>query len=68
MYNESVKTNEALFSDLFASKEFSEAKGETMGLIMDVKAYFEKQYEKTFANVPVVFKSDLEELQKTIYD
>lgn len=68
MYNEWIKTNEKLFTELFASEEFSKIKGETMNLSMDVKKHFEKQFESTLANFPVVLKSDVEELQKTIYD
>ena len=68
MYNEWIKTNEKLFADLFASEEFSKIKGETMTLAMDVKKHFEKQFESVLVNFPVVLKSDVEELQKTIYD
>lgn len=68
MMNEWVKVNEKLFTDLFASEEFSKVKGEALNLSMDVKKHFEKQFESTFANFPIVFKSDVEDLQKTIYD
>lgn len=68
VYNEWIKTNEQLFTELFASEEFSKIKGETMNLSMDVKKQFEKQFETLFANLPVVLKSDVEELQKTVYD
>lgn len=68
LYNEWVKTNEALFAELFASDEFSKVKGEALNLSMDVKKHFEKQFEQMFENYPVVFKSEVEELQKTIYD
>jgi len=68
LYNEWIKTNEKLFGELFASEEFSKVKGETMNLAMDVKKHFEKQFESVLSNFPVVLKSDVEELQKTIYD
>lgn len=68
MYAEWVKVNETLFTELFASEEFSKVKGEALNLSMDVKKHFEKQFESTFASYPVVFKSEVEELQKTIYD
>ncbi|WP_317899778.1 poly(R)-hydroxyalkanoic acid synthase subunit PhaE [Aurantibacillus circumpalustris] len=68
MYAEWVKVNEKLFTELFASEEFSKVKGEALNLSMDVKKHFEKQFESTFSNMPVVFKSEIEELQKTIYD
>lgn len=68
LYSEWVKVNEQLFSELFASEEFSKVKGEALNLSMDVKKHFEKQFENTFSNFPVVFKSEVEELEKTIYD
>ena len=68
MYGEWVKVNEQLFTELFASEEFSKVKGEALNLSMDVKKHFEKQFESVFANIPVVFKSEVEDLQKTIYD
>lgn len=68
MYSEWIKVNEQLFSELFASEEFSKVKGEALNLSMDVKKHFEKQFEGTFENLPVVFKSEIEELHKTIYD
>lgn len=68
MYAEWVKVNEQLFTELFASEEFSKVKGEALNLSMDVKKHFEKQFESSFSNMPLVFKSEVEDLQKTIYD
>lgn len=68
MYAEWVKVNEQLFTDLFASEEFSKVKGDALNLSMDVKKHFEKQFESTFENFPVVFKSEVEDLQKTVYE
>ncbi len=68
MYNEWIKVNEKLFTELFASEEFSKAKGEALNLSMDVKKHFEKQFESSFANFPMVFKSEVEDMQKTIYE
>lgn len=68
LYNEWVKVNEQLFTELFASEEFSKVKGDALNLGMDVKKHFEKQFEQTFENYPVVFKSEAEELHKTIYE
>ena len=39
-----------------------------MNLSMDVKKHFEKQFETMMANFPVVLKSDVEELNKTVYE
>ncbi len=68
LYNEFVKINEQLYADLFASDEFSKVKGEALNLGMDVKKHFEKQFENVFGQYPVVFRSEIEELYKTIYD
>ena len=68
VYNDWVKVNEQLLSELFATEEFSKVKGEALNLSMDVKKQFEKQFENMFENYPVVFRSEVEELYKTIYD
>jgi len=67
-YNEWLKTNETLFTELFESSEYSKLKGEILGISMDVKKQFEKQYESVFAIYPIVFKSETEELYKTVYE
>jgi hypothetical protein len=68
MYNEWVKVNEQLFTELFASDEFSKVKGDALNLSMDVKKHFEKQFESTFENFPVVLRSEAEDMQKTIHE
>lgn len=68
MYSEWMKVNEQLFTELFASEEFSKVKGEALNLSMDVKRHFEKQFEASFGDLPVAFKSEVEDMQKTIYD
>lgn len=68
MYAEWIKVNEQLFTELFASEEFSKVKGEALNLSMEVKTHFEKQFEHIFSNIPMVFKSEVEDLHKTIYE
>lgn len=67
-YNEWVKTNEDLFTQLFASEDFSKIKGDLLNVSMDVKKHFEKQFENVFGVYPVVFRSEVDELYKTIHD
>ncbi len=67
-YNEWVKTNEELFTELFGSEDFSKIKGELLNISMDVKKHFEKQFENVFNVYPVVFRSEVDELYKTIHD
>jgi polyhydroxyalkanoate synthesis regulator phasin len=67
-YNEWVKTNETLLTELFASEDFSKIKGDLLNTSMDVKKQFEKQFENVFNVYPVVFRSEVDELYKTIHD
>jgi hypothetical protein len=67
-YNEWVKVNEQLFTELFASEEFSKVKGEALNLNNELKKHFEKQFETTYSIYPIVFKSEVEEMEKTIYE
>jgi polyhydroxyalkanoate synthesis regulator phasin len=68
VYNDWVKVSEKFFAELLATDEFSKMKSETIGLGMDVKKQFEKQFENVFGAYPVVFRTEIEELYKTIYD
>ncbi len=68
LYNEWVKTNEKMYSELFATDEFSKVKAEALNLSMDVKKHFQDQFENVFEQYPVVFKSEMEDIYKTMYD
>lgn len=68
LYNEWVKTNEKLFAELFASDAFSQVKADALGLSMDVKKHFEQQFENVFEQYPIMFKSEMEEVYKTMHD
>ncbi len=68
MYNEWIKTNEKTFSDLFATDEFSKVKADALTLTMEVKKHFQKQFENVFEQYPIAFKSEMEEVYKTIHD
>jgi hypothetical protein len=68
IYNDWIKVTEQLFTDLFASDEFSKVKADALNLSLDVKKHFEKQFEDVYANYPLVFKSETEDLHKAIYD
>jgi polyhydroxyalkanoate synthase subunit PhaE len=68
LYNEWVKTNEKMFSELFATDEFSKVKAEALNLSMDVKKHFQQQFENVFEQYPVVFKSEMDEIYKTMHD
>ena len=68
MYNEWVKINEKAFAELFATEEFSQVKAEALTLTMEVKRHFQKQFEQVFEQYPVAFKSEMEEVYKTIHE
>jgi polyhydroxyalkanoate synthesis regulator phasin len=68
LYTEWVKTNEKMFAELFATDEFSKVKAEALNLSMDVKKHFEKQFENVFEQYPITFKSEMEEVYKTMHD
>lgn len=68
LYNDWIKTNEQMFTELFASDAFSKIKGDALNLSMDVKSHFEKQFEGMYTNYPMVFKSEMDDVYKTIYD
>ncbi|MFO0322493.1 MAG: poly(R)-hydroxyalkanoic acid synthase subunit PhaE [Bacteroidota bacterium] len=68
LYNEWVKRSEKLYSDLFNTDEFSKVKADVLSLNLDVKKHFEKQFENLFEQYPIIFKSELEEVYKTIHD
>lgn len=68
MYNEWVKTNEKTFTELFATDEFSKVKAEALTLTMDVKKHFQKQFENVFEQYPIAFKSEMEEVYKTMHE
>lgn len=68
MYNEWVKVNETMFTELFASEAFSKVKGEALSINNELKTLFEKQFENSYSVYPLVFKSEVAELEKTIYE
>ncbi len=68
LYNEWVKINEKMYAELFATEEFSKVKAEALNLSMDVKKHFEKQFENVFEQYPVIFKSEMEEVYKTMHE
>lgn len=67
-YNEWVKVNEDLFTQLFSSDDFSKIKAEVISLGLDVKKHFEKQFESVFSAYPIAFRSEVDELNKEIYE
>ena len=67
-YNEWLKISEEEFTTLYRSEDFSRLKSELLSINSDVKSAFEAQFQHQFEVYPVVFRSEMEELHKTIYE
>jgi hypothetical protein len=67
-FNDWVSLNEKHYTKLFATEEFSKLKGELTTLSMDIKKNLEYQFENKIEALPLVVKSELNELYQTIHD
>jgi hypothetical protein len=67
-FTEWMNTNESAFTTLFATDEFSQLKAEVTALNMGIKKDFDNQLVSSFENTPFVFKSDIDEVYKSLYD
>lgn len=67
-YNEWLAINEKIYTEFFASDEFSAAKSELLSLSLGVKKDLETQFEVNFETYPIIFRTEMDELYKTIHD
>jgi hypothetical protein len=67
-FNEWVNINEKHYTELFATEEFSQLKAELTTLSLEIKKNLEKQFENRVESLPLVVKSEMDELYKTIHD
>ena len=67
-FNDWVAINEKHYTKLYATKEFSKLKAELTTLSLDVKKNIEQQFENKIEHLPLVVKSELNELYQTIHD
>jgi BMFP domain-containing protein YqiC len=67
-FSEWTAVNEKVFTELFASDEYSGLKAEVLSLGMTVKQDMQKQFEQNFSAVPVVYRSEADEMHKTLHD
>jgi len=67
-FNDWVNINEKHYTQLFATDEFSKLKSEILSLSLEVKKNVEKQFENRIEHLPIVVKSELNELYQTIHD
>ena len=68
LFNEWVKISEKQYIDLFKTDEFSFVKAVLLKLSLEINKNIEKQFESRIEFLPLVVKSELDELYKTIYD
>jgi len=67
-FNDWVAINEKHYTQLYATEEFSKLKAELTTLSLDVKKNIELQFENKIEHLPLVVKSELNELYQTIHD
>ncbi len=68
LFKEWLNTSDSFFVELFETDEFSKVQAETSSLSLRIKQAVDLQTEKMFANMPLVPRSEMEELYKTVYE
>lgn len=63
-----VSKNEEAFLSLYRTEEYSKLQGELLDLGLEIKGIFEKIAESALQPLPVMLRSEADELHKTIYD
>lgn len=68
LFKEYLNNSDKYFVELFESDEFSKAQAENSSLSLKLKHTVNGQMEKMFVNMPLVPRSEMEELYKTVYE
>ncbi|TAE86236.1 MAG: hypothetical protein EAY81_05805 [Bacteroidetes bacterium] len=68
VYSEWLNTNDKHLTQLFATPEYSKMQAELNTFGMKLKQNMNAQMEKAMQNVPVVPRSEMDELYKTVYE
>jgi len=63
-----VRSNEEKYLKLFETDEFSKLQGELMTVGLEIKSDFQKVMELMLVDIPVVPRSEMDDLYKTIHD
>lgn len=63
-----LDTNETVFLDLFETQEFSTLQNQLLEEGLALRAELQKWMEQTLAGYPVVLRSEMDELYKTVQD
>jgi hypothetical protein len=68
VYQEWLNINDKNFVTLFDSSEYSKLQGEFNAIDMKIKKAVNTQWEKSLAHLPLINRTEMDELYKTIYD
>lgn len=68
LFKEWLSTSDSFFIELFETDEFSKVQAESSALALRIKHAVDLQMERMFVNMPIVPRSEMDELYKTIYE
>lgn len=68
VYSEWLNTNDKHLTKLFSTAEYSKLQAELNTFGMKLKQHMNAEMEKSIKNVPVVPRSEMDELYKTVYE
>lgn len=67
-FNEWLNINDSVFVELFKTDEYSRLQGEITSLGFTLKKEMDKQMEMSFSFLPLIPRSEMDELYKTVYE
>lgn len=68
VYSEWLNTNDKHLTKLFSTAEYSKLQAELNTFGMKLKQHMNAEMEKSMKNIPVVPRSEMDELYKTVYE
>jgi polyhydroxyalkanoate synthesis regulator phasin len=68
LYQDYLNTSDKMYVELFETDEYSKLMAEVSSLKMGLKKAVELQMEKSFVNIPLATRSEMDEVYQTIYD
>ncbi|MES2689941.1 MAG: poly(R)-hydroxyalkanoic acid synthase subunit PhaE, partial [Bacteroidota bacterium] len=68
VYSEWLNTNDKHLTKLFSTAEYSKLQAELNTFGMKLKQHMNAEMEKSLKNIPVVPRSEMDELYKTVYE
>lgn len=68
IYQEWLNINDKNFVSLFESDEYSKLQGEFNATDMKIKAAVNQQWEKSLSHLPLINRTEMDQLYKTVYE